>query len=147
MNISWGYKITALYSSFALFIFIMVYKSSTLNTELVTKDYYAAEIAYQQRIDATRNSKALKQQVAIKYVADGQQVVVDFPEVGNNITGSALLFRPASAADDRKLAVKVADGEALAIPAADLAKGLWRLELAWQAGGTDYYNEEVIVIP
>lgn len=147
MTISWGYKITALYSVFALFIFVMVYKASKLNTELVTKDYYTTQINYQQRIDATRNSHALKEQVGIKYLAETKQVVVDFPMMGSAITGSALLFRPSSAADDVVVPVAVADGARLAIPAGALAKGLWRLEVQWQANQQDYYNEEVIIIP
>ena len=48
---NWGYKILLVYLIFILGILFMVFKSSTQKTDLVTTDYYAKELKYQEKID------------------------------------------------------------------------------------------------
>lgn len=147
MKISWGYKIAILYCSFAAFIAVMVVKASTLNDDLVTKDYYEAEIKYQQRIEQIKKSKSLKEPVVIKYEASDALISIDFPELNSPIEGSALLFRPSDAKQDKVLALNVEANGDYSIPAKGLEKGLWRLEVEWNANGISYYDEEVLFIP
>ena len=147
MKISWGYKIAILYCSFAAFIAVMVVKASTLNDDLVTKDYYEAEMKYQQRIDQIKKSKALSEPVVIKYEASTSLISVDFPEMNTPIEGSALLFRPSDAKQDKLLKLNIEANSDYSIPAKGLEKGLWRLEVEWNANGTTYYDEEVLFIP
>ena len=147
MRISWGYKIAILYCSFAVFIAVMVVKSSTLNDDLVTKDYYDAEIKYQQRIGQIKKSKAVKEPVVIKYEASPSLISVDFPEMNAPIEGSALLFRPSDAKQDKLFKLNIDVNGDYSIPTKGLEKGLWRLEVEWNANGTSYYDEEVLFIP
>lgn len=147
MRISWGYKIVILYCSFAAFIAVMVVKASTLNDDLVTKNYYEAEMNYQQRIEQIKKSKALKEPVVIKYEASKSLISVDFPEINAPIEGSALLFRPSDAKQDKLFKLNIAANGDYTIPAKGLEKGLWRLEVEWKSNCTAYYNEEVLFIP
>jgi len=52
---SWGKKITILYIGFVLLIVSMVTISASHKIELVSKDYYAQELDYQQKINAIRS--------------------------------------------------------------------------------------------
>lgn len=146
MNISWGYKITLLYSSFAAFIFIMVYKSSFLKTELVHDNYYQAEIHYQDRIDQMRNSRALAEPVTVKYIAAEDRIAVDMPDLGVDMNGTFMLYRPSDSKMDKTLAIALKPGEDFQASTAGLASGLWRVEIEWEAAGTPYYNEEVVIL-
>lgn len=147
MRISWGYKIAILYCSFAVFIAVMVVKSSTLHDDLVTKDYYDAEIKYQQRIEQIKKSKALSEPVVIKFEANESRISVDFPDLNTPIEGTALLFRPSDAKQDKLYTLDIAANGDYYIPATGLEKGLWRLEVDWTTKGISYYNEEVLFIP
>ena len=51
-GMNWGYKILFVYIAFIAGILLMVFKSSTQKRDLVTADYYAKELKYQERIDA-----------------------------------------------------------------------------------------------
>ena len=48
---NWGHKIIAVYVVFIAGMIFLVFKSSRQNIELVTEDYYAKELVYQQKID------------------------------------------------------------------------------------------------
>jgi hypothetical protein len=56
---NWGYKILFVYLAFVAGILLMVFKSSIQKRDLVTPDYYAKELKYQQRIDAVKKTQAL----------------------------------------------------------------------------------------
>ena len=60
---NWGYKILTVYIIFIAGILLLVFKSSTQNQDLVTKDYYEQELKYQQVIDATERANALSSEV------------------------------------------------------------------------------------
>lgn len=146
MNFSWGYKITLLYSTFAAFIFVMVYKSSTLNTELVRDDYYQAEITYQDRIEEMRNSRDLEQPVTIKYKAADDKLIADMPELGTTISGKVLVYRPSDSKLDKTIKLDLASGDDWQMSTAGMASGLWRVEMEWSANGKNYYNNEVVIL-
>ena len=46
-GINWGWRIVILYSGFVLLILFLVYKTTTVNDDLVTTDYYAKELKFQ----------------------------------------------------------------------------------------------------
>lgn len=146
MRISWGIKVTILYCSFAAFLFTMLFMARNRKTDLVTENYYEAEINYQERIDRQHNSKKLSEPVVIGYKAATKSIVADMPDLGAPITGTALIYRPSDAALDRTVEVNLQPGGDFAYNTAGMLRGLWRMELTWSSNGVDYYNEEVIII-
>ena len=146
MNFSWGYKITLLYSTFAAFIFVMVYKSSQLNTELVREDYYQAEITYQDRLEQMQNSRDLAEPVKIRYKAADDKLVADMPALGTDISGKVLVYRPSDSKMDKTIELALADGADWEMSTMGMASGLWRVEMEWTANGKDYYENEVVIL-
>lgn len=53
---NWGWKIAIGYTAFALFILYLVYRTTGVEFELVTPDYYAQELAYQGQIDKRKTA-------------------------------------------------------------------------------------------
>ena len=54
-SLNWGKSILAVYIGFVLLMVFMVYIASRQDFDLVAKDYYQQEIAYQTKIDANKN--------------------------------------------------------------------------------------------
>lgn len=73
---SWGVRITALYLAFVALIVTLVFVSANQDIELESKDYYAQELKYQQRINALNNSNDLNSTVS--HVVNANDVLVSF---------------------------------------------------------------------
>ncbi len=56
---NFGSKITVLYLSFVGLILTLVFMCFGQKVELVSKDYYAQELKFQDKIDAINNEKGL----------------------------------------------------------------------------------------
>lgn len=54
-SLNWGKSILVVYIGFVLLMVFMVYMASMQDFDLVAKDYYQQEIAYQTKIDANKN--------------------------------------------------------------------------------------------
>jgi hypothetical protein len=142
---NWGKKILAVYIIFVLGIAFMVYKSSTQNTDLVTTDYYAKELKYQEKIDEVKRVSALSSPV--EYAVNGNTIIIQFPKdfLGKQITGEAVLYCPSDEKKDLKKTFILKD-EALIMEIPTGRKGLYELHVSWQEGGVTYYFEKKIFI-
>ncbi|MDZ7847906.1 MAG: FixH family protein [Owenweeksia sp.] len=60
MKLNWGTGIAIVLILFAISMGYAVYKAVQQNYDLVTTDYYAEELAYQEKIDQKKNGLALK---------------------------------------------------------------------------------------
>ena len=142
---NWGSKILIVYVVFVLGIVFMVYKSSTQNTDLVTTDYYAKELKYQDKIDEAKRVSALSDSVA--YSIKNNALTIQFPRdfAGKQLAGEAVLYCPSDEKKDMKQRFTLKDEPLqMQIPAGD--KGLYELHLSWQDGGVTYYIEKKIII-
>lgn len=142
---NWGTKILIVYVAFIAGILFMVFKSSSQKTDLVTTDYYAKELKYQDKIDEMNRVAALSS--PIKYILANNTLIIEFPKdfAGKKITGEAVLYCPSDENKDIKQQFSLLD-ESLKvnIPAASI--GLYQLQLSWQDGGVSYYFEKKIFI-
>src|SRR6188472_4026299 len=98
---NWGYKIFIVYGIFVAGILCMVFKSSSRKMDLVTTDYYAKELKYQEKIDETKRTNALSED--IRYEIKEDHIALYFPKdfVGKKISGKAELYCPAD--EDRDI--------------------------------------------
>ncbi len=138
---NWGYKILAVYLVFVAGIVVMVYKSSTQKIDLVTTDYYAKELKYQERIDAVKRTTALSGKV--RYEVKENTITITLPAEfdSKEVTGNILLYYPANSSKD--ISKDFTTGNriiTIALPA--FAKGSYQFQLNWKADGYAYYFEE-----
>jgi hypothetical protein len=91
---NWGYKILLVYIIFITGIMFLVFKSSSQKMDLVTTDYYAKELKYQEKIDAMKNVHQLSD--TVKYEMNEGKLTIVFPKdfAGKKITGDVLLYCP-----------------------------------------------------
>jgi len=89
---NWGTKILIVYVVFIAGILLMVFKSSIQKTDLVTTDYYAKELKYQEKIDEMNRVSALS--APLEYVIKDNLLIIQFPKdfAGKKLVGEAVLY-------------------------------------------------------
>ncbi|MBS1809984.1 MAG: FixH family protein [Acidobacteria bacterium] len=142
----WGYGIAAVYTVFALSTLGIVAFTMTQKIELVSPDYYAKEVKYEQQINRQRQTNALEQPVTCVLSEDGQSVKLQFPAQSANVQGTILFYRPSDSARDQEFAIALSADSSQTIPTAKLAKGLWRVKVTWSSDGRDFYNEFIVMV-
>jgi hypothetical protein len=146
MKFNWGVKITAVYIIFVMGIMYLVIQSSRQSVDLVTPDYYAEEIGYQEKINQTRRAEALS--APIQHSLSGASLEIRFPAEfeGKEIDGTVLLYYPADSKKDLTVPIRTAANKmTLTIP--DKSSGMHILQVSWKSGGESYYFEEPLFIP
>lgn len=147
LKISWGYRIAALYIGFVLLILFMVVLAMNQKIELVTPDYYAKELKFQQEIDAMKNVGSLSANLRVELQQNS--VVITFPEdmKGIEIKGEAEMFRPSDSSLDVTFPLEV-NHEGKTILKSDKFKtGLYKLTVKWMADSKSYQSEHTVVLP
>jgi hypothetical protein len=107
---------------------------------LVTENYYAEEIKYQEHIDKVSNANASEEKV-MHFDAKAQTVQLKLP-VGS--TGVLHLFRPSDARLDKKIIVEIKNTKSKVLPLSDLKPGYWKMKMEWEANGMAFYEEKEI---
>lgn len=144
MKINWGTAIVLVFIAFISFILFFVVRMSMdnrANHDLVTEEYYKAELGYQDEIDAENNANDNSVQLKTKKAREG--LLIQFPEKLDfkNITGKVSLYRPSNKHLDFDLDIKLST-TLLLIPDKILLDGRWDIKVLWQYDGEEYLHKE-----
>lgn len=140
----WPRLIIAAMVLFALFVANLVRLTMQSDVDLVSKDYYQKELAYQQHIDQVKATQALPNQVHINHAASAEMVSVVFP-LGHktaDLKGELVFFRPSDIKQDFSLPLALNSDGQQHVPTTKLSKGLWRVKLTWTEAGQAYFLEK-----
>lgn len=146
MKINWG---TGIVIAFIGFISFIMYFIITMNVDskyehdLVTEDYYAKELDYQNDINKLSNSKSLNENVSYKKTEKG--LIITFPKDLDitKITGNVFLYRPSNKHLDFDTKISLSNPYLL-IPDKRLVDGRWNIKIDWQYKGNSYLFKESI---
>ena len=146
MKINWGWGIAIGMLAFIAFIMYFVVTMSTskeFDHDLVTEDYYAKEMVYQQEIDAETNTRDLDEAILSKKIADGWQI--DFPKSlePSKIKGTLAFYRPSNEKLDFEIPLNLTD-QVVIIPEERLLGGRWNITIDWEYEGKPYLYKESI---
>ena len=147
MKLNWGTGIVLAFIGFIAFILYFVINMTTnnkYNHDLVTEDYYKAELEYQTDIDKENNAKSLSKNIMYKKTNEG--LVVYFPEdiEPEKITGNLFLYRPSNKQLDFETTLSLSKSHLL-IPDKRLLDGRWNIKVDWQYNGKSYLFKEDII--
>lgn len=147
IKIGWGTKITILYIGFALLIGTMVAMCVNQKIDLVSADYYQKELVFQTKIDEAKNADGLAEKIS--HTITEKNLELFFPNVftEKKVLGEILFFRPSDASKDYRTNIKLNESVQQSIVLNNLSKGMYKMQIAWEAEGTSYFIEETIVIP
>lgn len=143
----WGWRIAVGYSLFVIGMIALVVAANRQTNDLVTEDYYARELAYQDIIDAKANAAAMEEPFAFRVAEDYAWLELDFPAEAGSPEGVLHFYRPSDASRDFKVEV-APDAEGIQrVPIAALQQGFWRVNLEWTGNQTPYYHETTLNLP
>lgn len=143
---SWSIKIGLLYSGFVLLILSLVFGASSQDFHLVTENYYAEELAYQEKIDAARRAQSLESPLMTEVDMAEKAILLVFPATQVDVVGEVSFYKPDNAQEDRSIVLNpVAGRQTLSL--AGMRHGRWVLQVQWESGGKMYYQEKEIFIP
>jgi hypothetical protein len=145
MKLSWGHKIAATYLVFVAGMVFLVFKANSEKFDLVTNDYYGAELKYQEVIDQAANAAALSAPVAVE--KKGAELTIRFPSEMNNKKKEIdfYLYCPADEKRDFRKTLVLNEAEFKQALSGGFS-GLYELKLTWLTGGKKYYHEEKIFL-
>ena len=146
MKFNWGYGIALFYSTFVVVLLYFVVQSTQQDNSLVSDQYYADDIHYQQHYDKLRNAQALAKDLDISRLAEQEAIYLEFPEDLGPVSGKVQFFCPSDSQADFSTPVQTGAGFSQTVSSKDLKRGLWRIKVDWQAGGKAYYREEAITL-
>ncbi len=143
MKFHWGTGIALFYGTFVAVLLYFVIKSTSQDNSLVSEDYYAEDLKYQEHYEKLRNAASLKRDLEIQKNEGLGQVMFSFPEDLGKVEGEILFFCPSDSHADFKVPIREVKQ---VVSSREMKKGYWRIKVDWQAGGTRFFKEAAIVI-
>jgi len=142
---NWGHKIIIVYAVFVAGMLFLAFKSSKQNVDLVTEDYYAKELQYQQKIDELKRTALLSAPVNFEVV--NHALTIRFPKDFDTkkIKGDVALYCPSDEKKDINRQFIVTDST-VNIPIPASYHGLYYVKINWMADSINYYFEQKIII-
>lgn len=139
---NWGSKIAIFYTFFALSMISAVIYASQQHFDLVSPDYYAEEIAFENRIQEIQHVKELNTGLSIDLI-DREILNIVFPPDLHIEQGTIRFYRPSNADLDRTFALDPTQA-IHTVALSGWEKGNWKLQIHWTDGNKAYYDERKI---
>lgn len=143
---NWGNRVLLVFVLFGGGMSYMVWRCIQMPVDLVSKEYYKEELAYQQVIDGTRHANALSAAVELVITAEGVRIKLPAEMRQKSVEGAVRFYCAADAARDRKVTLAPdAEGNQL-IPRNMLVAGQYIVSVNWDAAGTNYFSQQAFVL-
>jgi nitrogen fixation protein FixH len=146
MKINWGTGVIIAFACFISFILFFVIRMSTderAHHDLVTEEYYKAELNYQNEINAETNARDATNPIKMMKIREG--LLLEFPKEYKNdqVIGKVSLYRPSNKHLDFDLSLSLSNSHLL-IPDKRLLDGRWDIKIFWEHEGKSYLHKESI---
>lgn len=147
MKINWGTGIVIGMIAFMGFIMFMVITMMTdkeYDHDMVTENYYAKDLVYQNEIDAEKKANSLTSKIKIEKSSEGLHIY--FPEElqEKNVSGSIQMYRPSNEKLDFQIPLQI-ENSTMLIEDSKLVGGSWKVTIAWEMDGEQYLFKKAIV--
>lgn len=146
MKWNWGTGIAVVMALFVAFILYFVITMSThkdFEHDLVTEEYYAKEMVYQQEIDAETNSSNPDFKITSKKVPAGWEITFPTMHEPSKIKGTVFLYRPSNKQLDKTFPLELSSHNLL-IPDNSLLDGRWNITITYDYDGKPFMFKESI---
>jgi hypothetical protein len=149
MKINFATALTIVFVTWALGLFYLVYRSSGESVDLVARDYYNQEIAYQNKIDKETNAGKLSESVEVEMENQSQQLRIRFPQEFHSrlLSGQIHFFKPDDASADFTVALQTDETGLQRVSTNEIKSGFWRVKIDWACDGVSYFAEKTFHLP
>lgn len=140
----WGWRITIVYSVFALATLGFVFFAFTQDVDLVRDDYYEYTLQHDQRMAARAAADALPN----AEIEQGPSVVhIHIPaHHASTARGQVVLYRPNSTTNDKTIPLAVDESGTMTIPLTGMGVGKWTVTATWNVEDSIYEMERPIEV-
>lgn len=143
----WPISIVAFFAVAITFFACFIAWAVQQREDLVSADYYEREVRYQSQLDSMNRSHAVATRTVVTFEPTGQTIVITLPEAqAPGVTGSIHLYRPSDARLDRELPLALTTDGTQRLDTKQLADGLWKVRVKWNANGQDYYLDQPVIV-
>lgn len=143
---NWGNKLLLVFAGFGSFIGFMVYRCMQEPVNLVAKEYYRDELAYQQVIDGRTLANGLSSDVRVQQSADSIHIQLP-PEMKDQPLHGAVVFYCASdARKDRHFELQLNGDVVQRLPNKLVMPGKYLVKVDWTTRAGHYYSETPFTI-
>lgn len=145
----WPFAIAGSLALFAAGLVALIVVAGSGRMELVTSDYYEQELRHQKHLDKLGRARELASPARVLLDASEGVIRIQLPaeHAKAGAQGEVVLYRPSSAAHDRRVALALDAMGSQRLAMAEMEPGLWRIRVDWQALNQDYCIEDRIRIP
>jgi hypothetical protein len=145
MKMNWGAGIAILYIGFVAMILVLVFMSTRQKIDLVTDQYYAEELRFQDKINKTERARHLTE--PLQWEVSEKGIAIHYPKMFSekNISGNVKLYCPSDNNKDLFFTVQTQDHTQL-ITADQIPDGRYYLQIDWKNGTETYWNEDLVVM-
>ena len=140
---NWGNRIVVAFVIFIAFILYMVVVAFQQDFDLVAEDYYAQEINFQDKMDQIANLEDLGEKVSVN-IGD-KSIILTFPKDQEPI-GEIHFYHPSREIFDKKLPIAMNSENIQNIERGELVSGNYRVNISWESGGKEYFQQEKIYL-
>ena len=140
---SWGKCIILAYILFGAFIATLVSVCINQDVNLVSREYYKEELAFQKQIDRISHTATLTETPVIE-TENERLLMVSYTHFENVEDGRLQLFRPSDPEMDRNFEVMKSQHDRQYFSTDGLTKGMYRARFRWTMNGESYFVEQVI---
>lgn len=140
MRVNFGLKVVLFYLAFVVLILTLVFKCINNKSELVTKDYYAKELVFQNRLDASM--RQAESNFNIHYTFNSSQLVFELDSnlINKKIEGTLTFYRPSNSKLDIIKPLCFINGKQ-SIQLNEFKKGLYKVQFDYKVNSISYYQE------
>ncbi len=145
LKFTWGTGIFITIAVFVSFFISFLIFSLSRDVNLVTKNYFPDEIAYDVKINKMQNTNALKEKVHFKL--QNRVLKITFPPFIKNpekVKGSVLFFYIKSRKKDKSFNLKLDKNNAQFFDLTDYSKGRYTVKIDWSYKNKGYFQEHII---
>jgi nitrogen fixation protein FixH len=146
MIMSWGNKLVAVFSCFVALMAFMVYNCFKVPVNLVSKEYYKDELAYQQVIDGKNRLTALGSDVKLYEQEDVIMLQLPVQTNGTAVTGKVWFYCASSADQDLKFELQPDGNGRQFIDRDSLMPGNYQVKVDWKSGEESYYSDQLFTV-
>ncbi|MDP2304244.1 MAG: FixH family protein [Ignavibacteria bacterium] len=145
-RLSWGTGIAIFIIGFLILNVIFVFFAFGEKVDLVTDNYYAQELKYQEEIDKQNKTASLDTQ--IQFITSESSLSFKFPPqlLSNEIKGEVHFYRPSNSTYDKIFPLELNSSGEFVIPTNSFKKGFWKIKLNWEYDSEKFFKEEKIFI-
>lgn len=142
MALNFGHKLVLVFIAFGLLMGTLIYMSVKTEFELVSKDYYKEELAYQQVIDARNNAATLSAEIQLNYKDKLLKIQMPAEMVGKVQSGQIIFYCPSDSDKDTVLDLQTDEtGQQSIEIGKTISPAAYKLKFKWQSNDTAYYQE------